>query len=388
MFYWIYELNASDPGVFRLFGSPVFRGIAALLTALIVCLLLYPWLIRQLQLKQIGQVVRDDGPESHFKKRGTPTMGGTLLVLSVIVSSLLWCNLRNPFVWLTIAIIISYAAIGFADDYLKLHRASSGGLSERWKLLSQLLSVGVVVGLFFGGIAQEVDYDMSVYFPFVKPETFAITLEPWAYAIFAAVVIFATSTACNLTDGLDGLAIGPTVVSAGTFVFLCYLAGSSIILYLGVEIVEVNGVPTEVANVKEISDYLRLPKVRGVEELAILCAAIAGAGVGFLWYNAYPAMVFMGDVGALPLGGALGAVAVFTKHEFLSVIIHGIFVIEFLSVIIQRYSFKLTGKRVFRMAPIHHHYEKKGWPESRITVRFWIISVMLALLALSSIKVR
>ena len=388
MFYWIYEMNAADPGVFRLFGSPVFRGIAALLTAMIVCLLLYPWLIRQLQLKQIGQVVRDDGPESHFKKRGTPTMGGTLLVLSVIVSTLFWCDLSNPFVWLTICIIVSYAAIGFADDYLKLHRASSGGLSERWKLVSQLLSVGLVVGLFFGGIAQEVEYDMSVYFPFVKPETFSVTLEPWAYAIFAAIVIFATSTACNLTDGLDGLAIGPTVVSASTFVFLCYLAGSSIMLYLGSEVVEINGVKSEAHNVKELSEYLRLPKVKGVEELAILCAAIAGAGVGFLWYNAYPAMVFMGDVGALPLGGALGAVAVFTKHEFLSVIIHGIFVVEFLSVIIQRYSYKMTGKRVFRMAPIHHHYEKKGWPESRITVRFWIISVMLALLALSSIKVR
>lgn len=388
MFYWIYELNALDPGVFRLFGSPVFRAMASFLTALVVCLLLYPWLIRQLQLKQIGQVIREDGPESHFKKRGTPTMGGTLLVLAVVVASLLWCNLHNVFVWLVLAVILAYAAIGFADDFLKLHRRNSGGLSERWKLLSQLTSVGLVVGFFFGGIAQDVGYNMDVYFPFIKPETFSLTLEPWAYAIFAAVVIFATSTACNLADGLDGLAIGPTIVSATTFVILCYLAGSSIFLYLGATSEEVGGLVTEAKDIRLLSDYLGLPKVRGVEELAILCAAIAGAGVGFLWYNAYPAMVFMGDVGALPLGGALGAIAVFTKHEFLSVIIHGIFVVEFLSVIIQRYSFKLTGKRVFRMAPIHHHYEKKGWPETRITVRFWIISIMLALLALSSIKVR
>jgi phospho-N-acetylmuramoyl-pentapeptide-transferase len=381
MFYWIYQLNSEAPGFFRLFRSPLFRAMAALLTALIVCLILYPWLIRQLQLKQVGQVVRDDGPESHYKKRGTPTMGGTLLVLSLVVSVLLWCDLSNDFVWLTLGVTMSYAVVGFLDDYMKLRKKDSGGMSERWKLISQFASVGILMGLFFGGIAQEHGYSMDLYFPFVK--TSLVTLSPWVYAVFATVVIFATSTACNLTDGLDGLAIGPTVVSASTFAILCYLAGSAIEIMIMIN-VEGTAIPTPTP----VSEYLLLPQVEGVEELAVFCAAMVGAGVGFLWYNAYPAMVFMGDVGALPLGGALGAVAVFTKHEFLSVLIHGIFVVEFLSVIIQRYSFKLTGKRVFRMAPIHHHYEKKGWPESRVTIRFWIISVMLAILALSSIKVR
>jgi len=376
MFYWLYTLQGDATGIFRLFRSPLFRGMAALTTALLVCLILYPWLIRQLQLKQVGQVIRADGPESHFKKRGTPTMGGTLLVLSLVVSVLLWCDLSNPFVWLTLAVTVGYAIIGFCDDYLKLRHRSSGGLSERWKLLTQFTVVGVVVGIFFfGGIAEEVGYNTELYFPFIKPENGSLNLPAWAYAIFAAIVIFATSTACNLTDGLDGLAIGPTVVSATTYIVLCYLAGTAIEISVG-------------GSSKAISDYLLLPKVQGVEELAIFCAAMVGAGVGFLWYNAYPALVFMGDVGALPLGGALGAVAVFSKQELLSVIIHGIFVVEFLSVIIQRYSFKWTGKRIFRMAPIHHHFEKKGWPESRITIRFWIISVMLALLALASIKVR
>lgn len=369
MFYWLFELQGSTPGVFRLFGSPVFRALAALSTALVTCLVLYPWLIRQLQLKQIGQVVRDDGPESHFAKRGTPTMGGTLLVVSLVCSCLLWCNLKNPYVWLTLSITLVYAAIGFADDYLKLHREDSGGLPERWKLITQLGSVAALMVVFIGYVAPDVGYSTTVYLPFVKPEVFHLNLAPWAYGIFAGATIFATSTACNLTDGLDGLAIGPTTISAATFALLCYLAGATLFGF-------------------EVADYLLLPRVEGVDELAVLCAAMVGAGVGFLWYNAYPAMVFMGDVGALALGGALGAVAVFSKHELLSIIIHGIFVVEFLSVIIQRYSFKLTGKRVFAMAPIHHHFEKKGWPESRITVRFWIISLMLALIALSSIKLR
>jgi phospho-N-acetylmuramoyl-pentapeptide-transferase len=301
-------------------------------------------------------------------------MGGTLLVLSFLVSALLWCNLRSPFVWLTISITVLYAVVGFIDDSKKL-RGDKSGLSERWKMVLQTSSVALILGYFFKEIAPTVDYDLNVYFPFVKPETAYLPLTWWGYTIFATVVVFATSTACNLTDGLDGLAIGPSAVSATTFGLLCYLAGGSLIIQVG-------GIPTP------ISEYLLLPGVDGVEELAVFCAGIVGAGVGFLWYNTFPAMVFMGDVGALALGGALGCIAVFSKHEFLSIIIHGIFVVEFLSVIIQRYSFKLTGKRVFAMAPIHHHFEKKGWPESRITVRFWIISIMLALFALASIKVR
>jgi phospho-N-acetylmuramoyl-pentapeptide-transferase len=369
MFYWLYELQGTTPGIFRLFGSPVFRAMAALATALVTCLVLYPWLIRQLQLKQIGQIIRDDGPESHFAKRGTPTMGGTLLVISVVGACLLWCNLNNPFVWLTLVITVVYAIVGFLDDFLKLHHKNTGGLSERWKILMQVGSVALVMWYFFLYVAPGAGYDTTLNFPFVKPETFQLILPPWAYAIFAGITIFATSTACNLTDGLDGLAIGPTIVSASTFAIICYLTGATLFGF-------------------QVADYLLLPRVEGVDELAVFCAAMVGAGIGFLWFNMYPAMVFMGDVGALALGGALGAVAVFSKQELLSVIVHGIFVVEFLSVIIQRYSFRWTGKRVFAMAPIHHHFEKKGWPESRITVRFWIISVMLALLALASIKVR
>ncbi|MEE2779374.1 MAG: phospho-N-acetylmuramoyl-pentapeptide-transferase [Myxococcota bacterium] len=369
MFYWLFEIQGAQPGVLRLFGSPVFRAIAALATALVTCLVLYPWLIRQLQMKQIGEVIRNDGPESHLAKRGTPTMGGTLLVIALVSSCLLWCNLKNPFVWLTLVITVIYAAVGFVDDYMKLHQKGKGGLSESWKLITQIGSIALVMTYFFSEVAPTVGYTTEVFFPFVKPETFSLELPAWGYGVFAGVTIFATSTACNLTDGLDGLAIGPTTVSASTFALLCYLAGATL---FG----------------NKVADYLLLPMVPGVDELAVLCAAMAGAGIGFLWYNAYPAMVFMGDVGALALGGTLGAVAVFAKQELLSVIIHGIFVVEFASVIIQRYSFKLTGRRVFAMAPIHHHFEKKGWPESRITVRFWIISVMLALVALASIKVR
>jgi phospho-N-acetylmuramoyl-pentapeptide-transferase len=369
MFYWLWEVTQDSPGFFRLFGSPIFRTIAALATALFICLLLYPWLIRRLQVKQIGQVVRADGPESHFSKRGTPTMGGTLLVLALLMSCLLWCNLANPFVWLTLAVLLAYAVIGFLDDYWKIRDKSSGGMPEKGKLISQLVTVAIVCGIFFFEIAPTVGYSLEVHLPFVKPQLFTIPLPDWGYAIFAALVIFATSTAVNLTDGLDGLAIGPTIVSAATFGILAYLSGASLFGY-------------------SLADWLLLPKVQGVDELAVVCAAMAGASIGFLWYNTYPAQVFMGDVGALPLGGALGAIAVFTKHEFLSVIVHGIFVIEFLSVIIQRYSFRWTGKRVFAMAPIHHHFEKKGWPESRVTVRFWIISIILALVAIASLKVR
>jgi phospho-N-acetylmuramoyl-pentapeptide-transferase len=371
MFYWLYEIQANDPGMFRLFGSPVFRAIAALFTALITCLLLYPWLIRQLQLKQVGQVVRDDGPESHFKKRGTPTMGGTLLIVALIATCLLWCNLANPFVWLTLAITTIYGIVGFIDDWMKLHRKSSGGLSERSKIITQVGSVALLMTLFFTTIAPDAGYSTNLHIPFVKPEIFTLHLPAWAYGIFAVFTIFATSTAVNLTDGLDGLAVGPTIIASVTFGILCYLTGATL---FGVK----------------IADYLLLPRVTGVDELAVFCSAMAGAGIGFLWYNTYPAMVFMGDVGALALGGALGSVAVFAKHELLSIIINGVFVVELLSVVIQRYSFRWTGKRVFAMAPIHHHFEKKegSWPESRITVRFWIISIMLALVGLASLKVR
>jgi len=376
MFYWLFELQGDTPGILRLFGSPVFRAMAALATAFVACFALYPWFIRQLQMKQIGEVVRNDGPESHLAKRGTPTMGGTLLVVALLLTCLLWCDLSNIFVWLTCAVTLIYAGVGFVDDYMKLHgKGGKGGLSERSKMITQIGSVALMMFWFFTELAPEVGYTTQLYLPFVKPTTFAEPLPTWLYGSFAVLTIFATSTACNLTDGLDGLAIGPTIVSAAVFGILCYLAGSGLHLLIDGE-------------AKPVADYLLLPRVDGVDELAVFCAAMAGASIGFLWYNTYPALVFMGDVGALSLGGALGAVAVFSKQELLSVIVHGLFVVEFLSVIIQRYSFKLTGKRVFAMAPIHHHFEKKGWPESRVTVRFWIISLGLALLALSSIKIR
>ena len=376
MFYWLFEMQGDAPGIFRLFGSPVFRAIAALATALVTCLALYPWFIRQLQMKQIGEVVRNDGPETHLAKRGTPTMGGTLLVVALLCTCLLWCDLSNPFVWMTCGVTFVYAIVGFIDDFMKLHgTGGKKGLSERGKMITQIGSVALMMTWFFMELAPEVGYTTRLYLPFVKPESFSLELPAWGYGILAVITIFATSTACNLTGGLDGLAIGPSIMSSVVFGILCYLAGSG--LHLLIE-----GQATPVA------EYLLLPRVDGVDELAVFCAAMAGASIGFLWYNTYPAMVFMGDVGALAIGGALGAVAVFSKQEFLSVIVHGIFVVEFLSVIIQRYSFKLTGKRVFAMAPIHHHFEKKGWPESRVTVRFWILSVMLALLALSSIKIR
>lgn len=382
MLYWLYELNSEAPGVLRLFGSPVFRMIAALGTAMVTCLLLYPWLIRQLVAKQIGQVVRDDGIESHLGKRGTPTMGGTLLVIALGCSCLLWCKLYNPFVWLTLAITFGYGAVGFIDDWLKLRHGSSGGLSERGKVVTQLLIAGGLMTVFFTMFASESGYSNELHIPYVKPTVLTLSLPDPLYAVFATVVVFLTSTACNLTDGQDGLAIGPTIVAAGTLGIFCYLTGA-----------ELFGV--------QVADYLLLPQVSGVEELAVFCAAMAGAAIGFLWFNAYPAMVMMGDVGALALGGALGAVAVFSKHELLSVLIHGIFVVELLSVVVQRYVYKLTSRRVFAMAPLHHHFQKKaeatagaaspeerGKIESRITIRFWIVSVMLALLALASIKVR
>jgi phospho-N-acetylmuramoyl-pentapeptide-transferase len=378
--YWLYEQWAAGgiegPGVLRLFGSPVFRAIVAFGMALVTCLLYYPWFIRKLQMKQIGEVVRNDGPESHLAKRGTPTMGGMLLVGALLVTCLVCCDLSNVFVWMTCGVTLVYAAIGFVDDRMKLYgTGGKSGLSERAKMISQLGSVALMMTWFFMEVAPGVGYTTNLHFPFVKPDTMSPDIGTLGYGVLAVLTIFATSTACNLTDGLDGLAIGPTIVSAAVFGILCYLAGSGLMLLIDGEAVPV-------------AEYLLLPRVDGVDELAVFCAAMAGASVGFLWYNAYPAMVFMGDVGALSLGGALGAIAVFSKQELLSVIVHGIFVVEFLSVIIQRYSFKLTGKRVFAMAPIHHHFEKKGWPESRVTVRFWIISIMLALLALSSVKIR
>ena len=369
MFLWLSEMFRDDYSPLNVFRYVTFRSIGAMATALFISMVLYPWFIRLLQEKQLGQVVRDDGPESHFSKKGTPTMGGILLLLALGLSTLLWADLGNAFIWLTLAITMVYGILGFLDDFLKIRDRTSKGVTEGQKLGVQFGSTVLVFGLFFSGWFGSQHADTHLYLPFASAKDFAIVLAPWAYAAFAAFVVVATSTTVNFTDGLDGLAIGPVITSAATFALLCYLGGARFGDF-------------------NVSAYLLIPAVPGAQELAVLCAAIIGAGIGFLWYNTYPALVFMGDVGALALGGALGMVAVFSKNELLSIIVNGIFVVEGASVVAQRYSFKLFRKRVLRMAPIHHHFEQKGWPEPRVTVRFWIVSVMLALVALASLKLR
>ena len=348
------------------------RIIAAWLTAMITCFAVYPWFIRRLQEKQIGQPIRDDGPERHLSKAGTPTMGGSLILLALVVSTVLWVDLHNKFVWLTLAVTSGFGLIGFVDDALKLKRGSSKGLSGKVKLLGQfLLAVMAMIYLFYG---QSLPADWlalrdHLAFPFAAFHKHSVNIPPALYVAFAAVVIVGMSNAVNLTDGLDGLAMGPVMVCTATYMIMSYLAGLTL---FGIN----------------VARYLDIPSLKAAGELTVLCGAMIGAGIGFLWYNTYPAQVFMGDVGSLPLGGALGMMAVLTKNEFLTVILGGIFVLETLSVITQVVSFQLFGKRVFRMAPVHHHFELKGWAEPKIIVRFWIIAIMLALVSLSSLKLR
>lgn len=377
MFLWLSEMLRAEFGPLNVFRYVTFRTMGAMGTALVISLVLYPWFIRRLQARQIGQVVRSDGPESHFSKAGTPTMGGVLLLVALLMSVLLWGDLSSPFVWLTLAPTLAYGALGFMDDYLKIRFKNSRGVTGKQKLAVQFGVAAAISVLMFGGYLGETLADTRLFIPFTDARNFFFDLPPWLYGVFAAICIVGNSNAVNLTDGLDGLAIGPVIVASATFLLLCYLAGASFGFEVGGQVQRF-----------VVSDYLLIPSVPGISELSVVLAAVIGAGLGFLWYNTYPAQVFMGDVGALALGGTFGTVAVLSKNELLSVIIGGIFVLEAVSVVTQTTSFKLTGKRVFRMAPIHHHFEKKGWPEPRVTVRFWIISIVLSLLALASLKLR
>ena len=340
-----------------------FRTAAASLTALFISLVLGPWLIRKLRDFQVGQIIRQEGPQSHREKAGTPTMGGLLILSSALGPTLLWADLSNPYVWIAVLATVAFGGVGFADDYLKLTRRSHHGLRPRYKM-GALLIVGLGVGVSVLVLAQQNPplYNTRVIFPFFKN---VIPDLGVFYALFAAVVLIAATNAVNLTDGLDGLAISTFGVAAAAFTALAYVTGHAV-----------------------LADYLLLVRFPPAGELTIFCGSLVGASLGFLWYNSYPAEIFMGDVGSLGLGGAIGTVAILIKQELLLPIVGGIWVIEALSVIIQVASFKLTGQRVFKMAPIHHHFELIGWSEPKVITRFLIVAVIFALFSLTTLKLR
>lgn len=359
LFHLLFALRDIFPA-FRVFRYITFRTFSATLTALIISFALGPWLIDRLRQYKVGQNIREEGPKTHFQKAGTPTMGGLLILIAVFVSTVLWADFRNEHIWIVTLSTAGFGIIGFIDDYLKLVKKRSLGLRGKYKLTGQIL-ISFLIGLYIY-LHDDAAFMTILSIPFFKGVYPNLHIF---YIPFVIFVITATSNAVNLTDGLDGLAIGPSIVAAFSFAGLAYVSGNVV-----------------------LADYLNIAYVRGAGELTIFCGSILGAGLGFLWFNTFPAQVFMGDIGSLALGGALGTIAILTKHEILLGVICGLFVIEALSVVIQVASFKLTGKRVFKMAPIHHHFELKGWEEPKIIVRFWIISILLALMSLATLKIR
>ncbi len=360
MLFWLAEQLKEHVHGFAVFQYLTLRAILGVLTALGISLLLGPWFIRRLSELKIGQAVRNDGPQSHLSKSGTPTMGGALILVAIFASTLLWSDLSNRYVWVVMIVTAIFGAVGWVDDYRKVAKKDSRGLPARWKYFWQSIAgFGAAIFLYH---AASTPAETQLFIPFFK--NVALDMGVF-YVVFSYFVIVGTSNAVNLTDGLDGLAIMPCVMVAGALALIAYLSG----------------------NLK-FSDYLHIAYIPGAGELVVFCCAMVGAGLGFLWFNTYPATVFMGDVGALALGAALGVIAVIVRHEIVLFIMGGIFVLETVSVILQVASFKLTGKRIFRMAPIHHHFELKGWPEPRVIVRFWIITLMLVLIGLATLKIR
>jgi len=360
MLFWLAGYLEQYSSFFNVFQYLTFRGILGVLTALAIALWVGPTMIRRLSYYQIGQSVRDDGPKSHLSKAGTPTMGGALILVAIAISTLLWSDLSNRYVWVVLIITLSFGAVGWVDDYRKVVQKNSKGLPARWKYFWQsVVGIGAAIYLYMTAATPS---ETQLLLPFFKNVQIDIGL---AYVFLTYFVIVGTSNAVNLTDGLDGLAIMPTILVGGALGVFAYVTG----------------------NVK-FATYLQFPYIQGTGELIVICGALFGAGLGFLWFNTYPAQVFMGDVGALALGGTLGALAVITRQEIVLFIMGGVFVMETVSVILQVASFKLTGRRIFRMAPIHHHFELKGWAEPKVIVRFWIITVMLVLLGLATLKLR
>ncbi len=358
LYHLLYPLH-TEISLFNIFRYITFRTIYGGLTAFLICIILGPWVIKKLSRMQIGQFIQDDGPQTHLDKQGTPTMGGILILFAIIVSTMLWAKLNNHYILISLFSLLLFGLIGFFDDYQKQVKKQNMGFTAKKKFKAQVIAALLISFLIY----LCPDFDTELTIPFFKNITPDLGLF---YLVFSTFVIVGTSNAVNLTDGLDGLAIGPIIIAAVAYMFFAYVAG----------------------HVK-IAEYLQVKNIASCGEISVLCGAIAGAGLGFLWFNAHPAQVFMGDSGSIPLGGILGTVAVITKQEILLAVVGGLFVMEALSVIIQVGYFKLThGKRVFRMAPLHHHFELKGWPETKVTIRFWIIAITLALISLSTLKIR